>query len=215
MTLSPVTPDTVPALSVSEFRATATGLQVHNSPDSPVPFDAWQAYGRGILYVRECLPWVIGDWLNYGERAYGEKYAQAVSGGDYRYGTLRNQAWVAAKVPYSIRRSDLSWSHHKEVAHLPVSEQVMWLGRAASWSWSTRELRDRIRDDGSSLAPPQPTPVITITNAQGRSPGELPAETATGSPLVEVSDIVPLADPPEIVSVSGVGGVLVGRVPAR
>jgi len=38
----------------------------------------WEAYGKGLRRAEAAIHWIIGDWLNYGERAYGEMYAQAL-----------------------------------------------------------------------------------------------------------------------------------------
>jgi hypothetical protein len=74
--------------------------------------------------IGRACQWWIGDWLNYGERAYGEKYAQGMAATGYELQTLTNMAWVAARVEISRRREILSWSHHAEVAALESDEQV-------------------------------------------------------------------------------------------
>ncbi len=59
--------------------------------------------------------WAIGDWLNYGERRYGEMYAQAVDATGYENGTLRDAKWVSGAYELSIRIYNLSFAHHRIV----------------------------------------------------------------------------------------------------
>ena len=40
--------------------------------------DEWQAVGSYPQGAACSIQWCIGDWLNYGERRYGETYAQAI-----------------------------------------------------------------------------------------------------------------------------------------
>lgn len=82
----------------------------------------WRGVRRG--------QWWVGDWLNYGERAYGEKYAQAMDVTGLEYDTLSSYRWVAAEIEPCLRKQKLSWSHHKEVAALEPAEQAEWLDRA-------------------------------------------------------------------------------------
>ncbi len=89
--------------------------------------------------------WWFGDWCNFGERKYGEKYSQALEAGDYEHGTLRDAAWVASHIEMSSRRDNLSWSHHREVASLDQKDQDRWLDRAEKENLTRSELRSLIR----------------------------------------------------------------------
>jgi len=62
------------------------------------------------------MQWWLGDWLNYGERQYGEMYSQAIEEVNLDYGTLRNFKYVSSRIELSRRRDKLSWFHHREVA---------------------------------------------------------------------------------------------------
>jgi len=57
------------------------------------------------------------EWLNYGEKHYGETYAQAIEVSDKEYQTLADAARVAGNIEFTRRRVNLSWSHHQEVAN--------------------------------------------------------------------------------------------------
>src|SRR5215471_4465886 len=76
--------------------------------------------------------WWLGDCLRYGERAYGEKYAQALDATDYAYQTIAAAKWVAGRFEISRRRENLTWSHHREVAIEDDAEQDAVLDAAAT-----------------------------------------------------------------------------------
>jgi N6-adenosine-specific RNA methylase IME4 len=101
----------------------------------------WQDTGRLLGRIGRACQWWIGDWLNYGERRYGEKYSQGVEATGLEYQTLANFAWVARRVEPSRRREDLSWGHHAEIAALEPGEQDRLLEQAVAEELSVRELR--------------------------------------------------------------------------
>src|ERR1051326_8451393 len=51
-----------------------TGLQFPQR----LPFDAWLAVGRQLSAVASSSAWCLGDWLAYGQQAYGGRYREAV-----------------------------------------------------------------------------------------------------------------------------------------
>jgi hypothetical protein len=108
-------------------------------------FEQWCEVGRRVGVRANASMWWLGDWLVYGERAYGARYlgALAVTGLDYQ--TLRNYATVARRFAVSRRREGLSFHHHAEVCSLTDEEQDRWLDRAAAAGWSRNELRRRLR----------------------------------------------------------------------
>jgi len=112
------------------------------------------ATGEKIFRVRQSCHWWIGDWLNYGEAAYGEKYAQAIDETKYSYYTLAHDKTVAARVESCRRRQNLSWSHHAEVASLTPAKQDELLDLAEANSWSREDLRDAVRAAKSDGANP-------------------------------------------------------------
>jgi len=87
---------------------------------------------------------VTQHWLNYGEQAYGEMYEEAIEATGLKYGTLRNDKYVAKRVEFSLRSENLSWHCHKEVAPLEPQEQDFWLEQAEQGQWTVRELRAEI-----------------------------------------------------------------------
>lgn len=132
----------IPELSVEQyFKATPLGVVAL----CDVPYEIWAAYGQGMQRIHGSMPFILGDWLNYGERVYGETYMQAVEATGMKAQTLMNYKWVASRVPISLRRENLTWTHHSLVARLPLEEQSLWLDAASKEDWPTAELRSRIK----------------------------------------------------------------------
>ena len=98
--------------------------------------------------------WWVGDWLNYGERRYGEMYAQAVDATGYENKTLRNAKWVASIYELSLRRDNLTFGHHSIVAALPVEERTAILAKAEREGWSCAELRQEMRHASAKAIEP-------------------------------------------------------------
>lgn len=127
-----------------------------------LPFNEWRRLGERLVRMGESTQWWIGDWLNYGER-YRRDYRQAMEELDRAYGTLRNLAYVAAKVPPEIRHPELSWSCHRAVTSLGPEEQRVWLDEALRQGWTTRELEQAL-----AAGKPGRPPALTL-----RAVGEL------------------------------------------
>ena len=81
-------------------------------------FEDWEDLGKRLSGARESLRWWLGDWVNFGEAAYGEKYAQALDETKYSYSALRNIAYTAKNTPESLRHQALTFEHHATVAGL-------------------------------------------------------------------------------------------------
>lgn len=127
------------------FKMGHKGLEIHGNPS----FEQWYEYGQGLRAVQDRLQWFCGDWLNYGEYAYGEKYSQFFDPDKpdiHREAqTLANWAWVCREFEVSRRRENLSFSHHAEVAALEPVEQDEWLDRAEIERWPVTRLRQELR----------------------------------------------------------------------
>lgn len=95
-----------------KFAITPVGLRVLTNPS----FEDWCEFGHGLQKLECATQWTVGDWLNYGERRWGEKYAQAIEETPLNHGTLRDYAWVASQIDLSVRTDKLSWWHHRLIA---------------------------------------------------------------------------------------------------
>lgn len=134
-------------------------------PES-LSFDEWSGVGRQLLGMERSVMWWIGDWLRFGERKYGEKYAQAADATGYSAGTLMNAKWVAESYETSLRNEKLPFGHHQVAASLPALERADVLQAAADNGWSVRDLRNEIKRRCPSNTPgPHVAPELAALNA--------------------------------------------------
>lgn len=115
--------------------------------DRPLTFDEWNGLVDQLRVMEGAYQWWIGDTLNYGEAAYGEKYANAVN--ERQAETWRKYANVCARYQIGTRVPILSWSHHRAVAYVEEPRRSQLLKRAVKEGLSYRELE--------KLAQPGPT----------------------------------------------------------
>jgi hypothetical protein len=133
-------------------------------PQGELDFEEWRAVGRKLARIARASRWWLGDWLNYGEKAYGGKYTQALRQTGYDYQSLADMARVSKEFDVSRRRENLSWSHHEEVAALEPSEQDRMLDQAATHGWSQKALRAEIGGHGNAARTrEQPTLTARVT----------------------------------------------------
>lgn len=114
-------------------------------PNGPLDQRQWLLEGKRLGAISRCSPWCIGDWIRYGESRWGETYTEParITGHDPK--TLRNYAWVARSVDLSLRRDNLTFSHHELVASLTPDEQRRWLDVASENRMSVDDLRLALR----------------------------------------------------------------------
>jgi hypothetical protein len=72
--------------------------------------------GLSLARAESGLQWRIGDWLNYGERKYGDIVAASHALKRWDEKTLWHFKWLSSVYEPSRRREGLSWSHHQEAA---------------------------------------------------------------------------------------------------
>ncbi len=137
------------AITVNDKSIVCHSFELQQSSLVPVgepTLEDWEYCGLWLNNVDKSVQFWLGDWLNYGEYAYGEKYAQALESTQYSYGYLRQVAYVASKVAPSDRSNILGFRHHYEVAGLNPVEQRKYLLKAETENLSTKELRDEIHN---------------------------------------------------------------------
>lgn len=120
-------------------------------PVSELELPAWTEAGRRLGSIGRGVGWWIGDWLYYGNRRFGERYARAKQITGYDVQTLMNMAYVASRFEPQRRREALSFSHHAELAALDSASQDRWLKRAESERLSVRCLREELRRERRQL----------------------------------------------------------------
>ena len=93
-------PDASPAtrsseLNLSSFRLSETGLTPIGTPT----MEQWLDVGEFINKSQRAVHFWIGDWLNFGEKAWGERYQEAVDRTRFDVQKLRNDKWIASRIP--------------------------------------------------------------------------------------------------------------------
>ena len=134
---------------IQKCRVTRTSLEI--PPNTT--FEEWTKIGTVLKTFYRSNKWWIGDWITFGEKKYGEMYAQAMEETDYEYNTLANYKWVASRVESSRRRELLSFTHHYEVAKFEPKEQEKWLVRAEKEGWNRAEMRMQIKEREREIIP--------------------------------------------------------------
>jgi hypothetical protein len=114
-------------------------------PSSDMDYRSWVQEGSRIGSLARASAWWIGDWLCFGTEIWGERYAKAAKITGYDPKTLRNMRYVASRFDLSLRKDNLTWSHHALLAALDSEEQRYWLDRAGSEGLSVEDLRTELR----------------------------------------------------------------------
>jgi len=135
--------DTLTALQENDAKFTMTpkGIQFHGD----LTIDEWESIGAKLGDAERSIGFLIGDWINYAEEKWGEKYNDAIAVTGLEYQTLRNYAWVANRVHLSARADNLPFRHHLVVDKIKDSEeQKHWLDQAEKNDLSYRRLQKSI-----------------------------------------------------------------------
>lgn len=117
------------------------GLQL---PDN-LNYDDWMNLGNKLRLINNACLWWWGDWINFGEQKYGEKYSQALEESDYSYGGLANASYIAREFEFSRRRENIPISFYQEIASLTEEEQDKLLDECEENNWKQRDLREAAR----------------------------------------------------------------------
>lgn len=121
-----------------------SGFRLHENGLTPLGVPSlheWQECGRFLRHAEISVHFWIGDWLNFGERAFGTPYEKAIEETGFDYQTLATAKWVAGKIELSRRRETISFEIHKEAAALPPDEQEVFLTRAGQEGWTVQQAR--------------------------------------------------------------------------
>jgi len=161
---------TLGQLAIPGVEVSRTGLRFL---DPDLPYETWAEILRAAAEHHSFAKFAVGDALAFGEKAYGERFAQAVGATGLAEQTLTNWSYVCRQVARSRRRENLRFSHHAEVASLEPAEQDEWLDTAETNGWSVRELRDRLRD---ARPPRRTTSEPRWTGDEPPTPAATPAE---------------------------------------
>ena len=123
----------------AKFKIHKSGIAFE--PDCPL--EDWRALGEHLSRMNRCVGFLVGDWLNFGERVYGDcKKAAAELG--FEYQTVADYSYVARNVELSVRTETLEFNHHRVVAKLKPEDQKKWLATAAESKLGYRRLQKSI-----------------------------------------------------------------------
>lgn len=129
-------------------------------PEKEISLHDWNMLGDLLCQANNSLGFWIGDWINYGEARWGEKYADAMDLTGFEKQTLEDFAYVARQVQISVRTEKLTFYHHRKVAPLKQEDQVYWLKIADKKGLTARMLGASIMAGEVLTSLPDPQPGI-------------------------------------------------------
>ncbi len=157
---------------------TPTNLDLSSVPD--LDYETCEALAAFLGHVNHASRWWIASLIIYSEEVHGEAVAQIADATGLAPTTLENISSIGRRVPPSVRRPNLSFSVHAEVASLKPFEQIEWLDVAEAEHLTKSELRSRIRavrqSDGSEVLEPTVTveeAARAVWHASRRSVGDV------------------------------------------
>lgn len=127
-----------------QYELTTTGLIVHDG----WTLELWEAAGHEIARYQKGLMWLVGDWLNAGDReGYVKRgrLAEACERFGIVYQTAKDAAWVATAFPERSLRNDLlEFHHHRAVANHPQAGELLeWAAETGATVKQLREEKQR------------------------------------------------------------------------
>lgn len=128
-------------------------------------YESWAARGLELMHAHNRTCWELGDWLNEGERKWGETYAQAHDATLISYQTLANYSWVTREYPADTDarqyKDDLSFSHHKVALGLPnPADRLEALYHARELGMNRNEFAEWVRMTKAGDSAPVTLPVV-------------------------------------------------------
>jgi hypothetical protein len=108
-------------------------------------YEEWESVGAELFKVEAAWQWWVGDWINYGEKKYGQTYEQALALTDKSLGTLMNVASVARDFETS-RRREVSWAHHAAAQALCKEQQDAILDEAEREGKPRSWVREKVKE---------------------------------------------------------------------
>ena len=120
------------------FKTHSVGVTFKND----TTYADWETFGKMLATVSGSIMWFLGDWINFGEAKFGEKYTQAMNFTKYDYGTLANAAYCCRKYEPKDRRPRLSWRHHFDCARFELGDRTAILDQVERMDMSSTQLRE-------------------------------------------------------------------------
>jgi hypothetical protein len=110
------------------------------SIDEKCTFDAFEEAVRTYGSMAADGLWALGDLFIFGERKFGEQYAQALEPLKYSEKTIGNAMWVCSEFPPSRRHKALTFNHHMAVAALEPDSREAILSEAEKKDLTVKEV---------------------------------------------------------------------------
>lgn len=178
---------------------TPTSLSFKKKP----PIKKWLTITEFTQGIRSKSLWWIGDSLNYGEREYGEKYAQAVDDHGKSESRLQTYASVCSRFEAERRNPRLSFDIHAECAYIDPREADALLKTAELKRWSKMDMRAEVAKinerNGVSKRGRKAGSTVAKLAASGKSPQETTSPAPTPSDMTKPpADIEAKLEPPEL-----------------
>ena len=121
-----------------KVRITPNGLDF----SAELNFEEWESMAPDLVKIAKTVGFLVGDWLNYGESRYGEKYQAAVEATGLSYDTVKQYCYVAKAIKMCDRSHAVDFSHHLVVAKVKDSDkQRQWLELAEKERLTVARLR--------------------------------------------------------------------------
>lgn len=118
--------------------AGGVGLEIKKD----IEFDTWSRAVSGYYGVMKIASFALGDLLVFGEKKFNEEFSQVLDSNRIKLKTVQNVMAICAAVPQEVRRPELSFSHHGEVAGVgDAKKQKELLDEAAEKSLNVAQLR--------------------------------------------------------------------------
>src|SRR5271170_7435707 len=130
-------------------------------------WEEWTSRVRNVGLIKRKIAWYIGDLLNYGLDAFGEKAWQEIESMGYSEGALSNFKYVAKKFPPDERSGDLPWSTYQAIAPFRKPEREKLIVRALSGELKRADIRALGAETNGDAAPQvsdAPTGLETLEN---------------------------------------------------
>jgi hypothetical protein len=131
-----------------------------------ISFETWGAAVHGYYGAMKIASFALGDLLNFGEKKFHEEFAQALDARKISLKTVENVMYVCENVPATLRRAELTFSHHAEVAALgdPAKQKelleaavtgnlnIKALRKLRNEKYPSKKVKSRQRDKASAPA---------------------------------------------------------------
>ena len=133
-----------------------------------ISLEEWRVLWRNIGSWKRAEQWFYGDLFNAG-RPFVEAKGRAMLEEDWAEDILKliphvgiegktiiNWGYVALQYPARARFAELTWSHHREVLHLPPAQRKRLLQRAVEEEWAVADLREAAAPERIDAEPDVP-----------------------------------------------------------